>query len=79
MPIICGVCAIVLGLIMQYRVFVLGSPADMMKAVNSALNANYSGKAWLKWFTTTAKAIIAELDASTATDGVRCSTKCDLC
>ena len=53
----------------------LGSPADMMKAVNSALNANYSGKAWLKWFTTTAKAVIAELDASTATDGVRRSTK----
>ena len=48
-----------------------GSPADMMKAVNSALNANYSGKAWLKWFTTTAKAVIAELDASSATDGVR--------
>merc|ERR1719174_1134988 len=41
----------------------------MMKAVNSALNANYSGKAWLKWFTTTAKAVIAELDASSATDG----------
>ena len=56
-----------------------GSPADMMKAVSSALNANYSGKAWLKWFTTTAKAVIAELDASTATDGVRCSTKFDLC
>ena len=50
-----------------------GSPADMMKAVSSALNANYSGKAWLKWFTTTAKAVIAELDASSATDGVRCS------
>ena len=52
-----------------------GCAADMMKAVNSALNANYSGKAWLKWFTTTAKATIAELDASSATDGVRRSTK----
>ena len=53
---------------MQCRVSVA---ADMMKAVNSALNANYSGKAWLKWFKTTAKAVIAELDASSATDGVR--------
>ena len=64
---------------MQCRVFVLGSPTDMMKAVSSALDANYSGKAWLKWFTTTAKAVIAELDASSATDGVRRSTKFDLC
>ena len=78
MPIICGDFVIAIGLTMPCRVFVLGSPADMMKAVNSALNANYSGKAWLKWFTTTAKAIIAELDASSATDGVRCSTKFEL-
>ena len=48
-----------------------GCAADMMKAVSSALNADYSGKAWLKWFTATAKATIAELDALSATDGVR--------
>ena len=42
----------------------------MMKAVASALNAEYSGKKWLKWFETTAEAVIAELDGKSMTDAV---------
>ena len=42
----------------------------MMKAVGSALDTIYNGKKWLEWFTKTAKAIIAELDGMSATDGV---------
>ena len=47
------------------------SSAAMMKAVGSVLSTTYSGKRWLKWFTKTAKAIIAELDGTgSATDRV---------
>ena len=47
------------------------STADMMKAVGSALDASYKGKKWLKWFTTNAKAIIAELDGKSTAGAVR--------
>ena len=45
----------------------------MMKAVGKALGTSYEGKKWLKWFETTAKAVIAELDGASTTDAVRLS------
>ena len=55
---------------LECRLFTFASTAAMMKAVGSALNTTYSGKKWLRWFTKTAKAMIAELDGKSATDGV---------
>ena len=57
-----------------------GCAADMMKSVGSALKTSYSGKKWLKWFKTTGKAIIAELDGRSVTDtGVStCAFRCSI-
>ena len=62
----------------RFRFYLPGTlcTAGMMKAVGSALDTTYSGKKWLEWFTKTAKAIIAELDGMSATDGVSARASC---